>query len=354
MIAVLREAWRTARSQPVASIAALVLVAGMCATVLVTSGRTVGAEQAVLATLDAEGTRTVIVRADAESGLDTSVLDRLDGLEGVEWIGAFGPAVDAWNAAIPDGVRVPVRALWGDGADALPSGSAAASGTALDRLGMLAPSGSVITSDGREIAITAQTSVPEGAQFLEPVVVLREDTTAPAPVAVLVVVAESAELVAPLGDAVRSVLGEADPSSVSVETSEQMAELRGVLQSQLGSRGRELVLGVLVATSLLVGAVMHALSLLRRKDFGRRRALGASRRLIVALVLAQSAILSATGAIAGSLVAGASLALAREPLPGVAYFGALVVLATALGTLAAVIPAITASRREPLVELRVP
>lgn len=41
--AVVREALASARSQPVASVMSIVMVVGMCATVLLTTGRTVGA-----------------------------------------------------------------------------------------------------------------------------------------------------------------------------------------------------------------------------------------------------------------------------------------------------------------------
>ena len=111
-LAVVREALATARSQPVASAVTIVMVAGMCATVLLTTGRTVGAEQAVINTIDQAGTRSIVVRADAGSGLDTSVLQRLEHLEGIEWIAAFGGAEDFTNASFPDGIKVPVRLAW--------------------------------------------------------------------------------------------------------------------------------------------------------------------------------------------------------------------------------------------------
>src|SRR5690606_12673239 len=54
-VALLREAIASARGQPVASLLTVAMVAGMCTAVLLTTGRTVAAEQAVLAELDAAG-----------------------------------------------------------------------------------------------------------------------------------------------------------------------------------------------------------------------------------------------------------------------------------------------------------
>lgn len=354
--AVLQEAWRSARAQLVASLATVAIIAGMCATVVVTMGRTVGAERAVLATIDAVGTRTITVRADVEAGLDTTVLDRLRHIAGIDWVGAFGPPSDVRNARIPGGRAVALRTLWGlDWSGELREGSAGASSTALDRLGMTDPAGALVGVDGTSLVdVTHVLEVPESIAFLEPLLVVQAEPTSPEPVTVLVVVAESAELVTPLGRAVESVLGSSAAMGASLESSEEMATLRGVLQSDLSSRGRELVLGVLVATAVLVASIMQSLVLLRRRDFGRRRALGASRGIIVGLVLAQTTVLSAIGAVIGNAAAAIVLVAAREPLPGADYFVALAVLATGIGAVAAVTPAVVASRRDPVVELRVP
>lgn len=99
VLAVVRESMASARSQPVASVVSIIMVAGMCATVLLTTGRTVGAEQAVLGSIDSAGTRAVVVRAEADAGLNTAVLDRLANLDGIEWAGAFGAAQDVQNTA---------------------------------------------------------------------------------------------------------------------------------------------------------------------------------------------------------------------------------------------------------------
>lgn len=94
--------------------------------------------------------------------------------------------------------------------------------------------------------------------------------------------------------------------------------------------------------------------MLRRNDFGRRRALGASQGLIVGLLLTQVSLLSAAVASIRCAVAAIGLAATGDPLPGPDFFAAVAALAVAVGAIAAAIPAVAAARRDPLTELRVP
>ena len=362
--AIIREALASARSQPVASVVSVIMVAGMCATVLLTTGRTVGAEQSVLGSIDSAGTRSIVVRADAEAGLTATVLDRLANLDGIEWAGAFGQARDVQNAAFPDGTRVPVRLAWGDdlkklGIINLPLAdqSAVASAAALEQLGMPDDVGGAISNDGQQYAVVGSLAVPDYLRFLEPLVIVPQTEsadTAPAPVSVLVVIAARPDLVAPVSQAVQSVLAVDDVSKVKLSTSESLAQLRALVQGQLGSFGRNLVIIIFALTAILVAAILYGLVMLRRKDFGRRRALGASQSLIVALLLTQMAVLSVIGAILGSAAAAIGLAATGDPLPGWDFFTAVGILAIVTGLAAALIPALAAARRDPLKELRVP
>jgi len=142
--------------------------------------------------------------------------------------------------------------------------------------------------------------------------------------------------------------------SSRLTTSETLASLRALVQGQLGSYGRGLVVAIFTLTATLVAAILYSLVMMRRKDFGRRRALGATRALIVQLLLVQMAALSAVGVIVGSIASAIALALAGDPLPSVDFFAAVAILAMAVGLAAALLPAVAASRRDPLRELRVP
>lgn len=364
LFAVIREALATARSQPVASVVSIVMVAGMCATVLLTTGRTVGAEQDVLGSIDSAGTRSIVVRADPDAGLNTSVFDRIANIDGIDWVGAFGPASDVTNAAIPGGTKVPIRLAWGDHMTSLgmpdvspvKDKTAWASAAALKELGMLGGVGSVTSEAGADYAIAGQIPVPDFLAFLEPLTIApqTDHPTSPGTVSVLVVIAARPDLVSPVSQAVQSVLAVEDPTKVTLTTSESLATLRALVEGQLGSFGRNLVIVIFSLTAVLVAAILYGLVMLRRKDFGRRRALGASRGLIMALLLVQMAALSLIGALIGSAAAAIGLIATGDPLPGIDFFAAVSVLATSVGVAAALLPALAAARRDPLKELRVP
>jgi putative ABC transport system permease protein len=362
---VLREAWSTSRAQPVASLVSIFIVAGMCVTILLTTGRTVGAEDRVLASIDSVGTRSIVVRADADSGLDTTVLGRLNNIKGVESAMAFSSATDAENVAILDGTKVSVRLVWARSFKVLKvrepitleGQNALASKSALRLLGIDGSSGGIVTSNGATYAVTGELSVPGYLRFLQPVVLVPQHQQAlksPQPVAVLVVVAASPRLVSAIVRATESILAVDDPSKVKFSTSESLATLRQLVQGQLGAFGSGLVAIVFSVSAVLVAAILYGLVMFRRRDFGRRRALGASRSLIVGLLLCQTAGLSLCGAIIGSAIAVAALLITGDPLPGVAFFLAIAMLATATAVVASIVPAVAAALRDPLQELRVP
>ena len=360
---VVRESAATARSQPVASVVTVLMVAGMILAVMLTTGRTVGAEQQVLGSIDSAGTRSITVRAEATAGVTSSVMDRLAGIEGIEWAAGFSAAVDGTNSAVPDGSKVPVRLAYGNQLARLgvptqiPLGgtSAWASDEALEQLGMPDDIGGVTDTNGASYGVVGRMDVPDFLRGFEPVVFVPQ----PSPhgdevLSVVVVIADSPQLVAPVSDAVVSVLGADDPTKVTVQTSEALAQLRTLIEGQLGSFSRGLVLALLGLTGTLVAILLYGLVMMRRKDFGRRRALGASRGLIITLLLTQTALLAVVGIAAGTGLSAVLLLVSGDPWPGVGFTAALGVLALITTMVAALIPATIASRREPIKELRVP
>ncbi len=357
-----RESWASAISQPVASAITILMIAGMIVAVMLTTGRSVGAEQRVLGTIDDAGTRTIQIRAEDGAGLRADVLARLSRLQGIEWVGAYSAAVDASNTAIDGGTRVPVRFAYGDGLDRLgiprdspvPGGLAYASPLALDELGMPDGVGSITLSNGAAFGVAGEIDTPDFLAPFEPVVLIPQPTSGAERISVLLVIAESPELVAPLSDAVVSLLAVDDQSKITVQTSEALAQLRAIVQAQLGTFARGLVIVMMAVAGTLVAIVLFGLVMMRRKDFGRRRALGATRGLIVGLLLTQTAMLAVGGVLIGIVASVVVLVAARDPLPGWAFTTATALLAVGTALLAAILPALVAARREPIRELRVP
>lgn len=360
---VVRESAATARSQPVASVVTVLMVAGMILAVMLTTGRTVGAEQQVLGSIDSAGTRSITVRAEAGAGVTSSVMDRLADIEGIEWAAGFSAAVDGTNSAIPDGSKVPVRLAYGNQFDQLgvptripvEKSTAWASDEALEQLGMPDEVGGITDTNGASYGVVGKMEVPDFLRAFEPAVFVPQ----PSPhgdevLGVVVIIADSPQLVAPVSEAVVSVLGADDPTKVTVQTSEALAQLRTLIEGQLGSFSRGLVLALLGLTGTLVAILLYGLVMMRRKDFGRRRALGASRGLIITLLLTQTALLAFIGVAAGTGLSAVLLLVSGDPWPGANFTVALGVLTLITSLIAALIPATIASRREPIKELRVP
>lgn len=358
----IREAVLSARSQPVASIVTLLTIAGMILAVMLTTGRTVGAEQQVLGSIDSAGTRSIIIRADPASGVTAGVLDRLSAVEGVEWATAFATTIDATNSEVDDGTRVPTRFAYGHHLDRLGiphSNSVAdprgyASPRALEQLGMVDNTGAITLSTGATYGIAGTISTPDFLAPFEPLVLLpATDWDGTEHVALIIVIAKSPELVAPTADILGTVLAAEDPAQVQIHTSEALAELRGLIESQLGSFSRGLVLALMGLTGALVAILLYGLVMMRRRDFGRRRALGATRTQIISLLLVQTAFLALIGITAGTVISAVVLMVAHDPLPGIAFSAALAILTLITTLLAAFVPAFVASRREPIRELRI-
>lgn len=359
----IREAALSARSAPVASAVTVVMIAGMILSIMLTTGKTVGAEQQVLGTIDTVATRAIEVRAEQDAGVTADVLARIATLDGVEWSGAFSGAADVTNAHVPDGAPVPLRYAYTDNPEILgipfttplPAETVWASKAALHALGMIEQAGAVQIAGGHTLPVLGELQVPEFLTGLEPLVLVPStDLGGADPVSLIIVVAESPALVAPVTQAVMSVLGAGDPSQVTVTTSEQLAQLRGIIQSQLGDFSRGLVLALFALTGGLVATLLYGLVLMRRRDFGRRRALGATRSFVVTLLLLQTLIQALIGLVAGGAASYLLLTLSGDPLPGVKFAIAIGILTVLTALLAAIVPALVASRREPIRELRVP
>ena len=94
--------------------------------------------------------------------------------------------------------------------------------------------------------------------------------------------------------------------------------------------------------------------MLRRKDFGRRRALGTTRLTIILLIVVQVLITALLAVAMGVAAAYAWLTLRDDPTPPAPFALAVGTALATLATLAATLPATLAARRDPVRELRVP
>jgi len=355
------EALRSARAHPVFTVLTVLLAAGMMVTVGTTTGRSLGAEQQVLRSVDAAGVRTVVVRAEDGAGLRSDVVDRLRHIRDVEWVVALSATQDAVNVANSDGAAVPLRLVYGADAARLgiPDPSelfepmAFGSPAAFTALGAEDAAG-VTTTAGQSFAATPGVRVPDFLERFEPLLLVPRPVNPPAPVSTVVVVARDARAITATADAVQAMLAADDAAKVRIETNDQLTRLRAAIEGRLDSFSRAMIAYSLAGTGLTSGILLGGLVLLRRRDFGRRRALGATRGLIASLLLAQTAVAALLGAGLGASAAAVVLVVSGQPLPGGTFFAAVGTLVTCTCVAGAIPPAMFAARRDPLHELRTP
>ncbi|WP_454296146.1 ABC transporter permease [Salana multivorans] len=370
----IREAGLTAWSAKVPALLVFFLAAAMCAATLLTVGRSAQAEAEVLTRLDTAGARELTVSAKAADELlpallveqvaGLSVVDRAVGLTTPvdaysTAVGPGGPAVQAWQVIGELGhVAVLVSGRW-----PLP-GEALASTGAAETLGLVDGVGSVTTATAglvtdHSVVGTFSPREPYDAMGTGVLVATTEapSTPATAPMAAtattLSVILTDADEAARTQSLVIAMISPPDLGKLTLTSPVGLAELRGQVAGDLGSFGRSLLLGVLGGGALLTAVVVLADVLVRRPDLGRRRALGATRSSILALVVLRTAIPAVAGAVVGS-VAGVLLAARLGAAPPPSFVIGTAVLAVLAATLSTLLPAGYAATRDPVRVLRTP
>lgn len=356
--ALLREVVASACSQVVASVASMVISALAVGTVLMTSGVQAAAQAEVLATMDDVETRVVAlyVGDEADVGLDRAAL--VASLGAVESVTALGPVEDVRGAVLP-GVRVASRTVLGDmGRELMAAApevegvrSAWATREAMARLALPEQGGAVVTDGGEEFVVRGALTLPPDLEGLGPVVLVPASEGRLAQMRVLVRRVVEVPLV--VGQ-IRALMRDLPPQQWSLVTSESYARLTVAISGRMTRASHAVTLTVLGGAAVMTMLIVWATVVLRRRDMGRRRALGATRGMIVALTVGQAGLVNALGALVGALgVSTIRWALGREVAP-LSFVVAVVVAISALSFLLAALPAWWAARRDPLVELRVP
>lgn len=356
------ESLRVAWSQPVATVVTATIVAAVCGVIVSTTGQTVAIERDVLSRIDDAGTRTIVVEDMQGRGqLRPEVIDRLKAVSHVEWVVAFGLTTDVRPASLPGADGVPIRPVFGglpppvttSGA-ALSPGIALAGIDALRDLGFGTAAGPVqpAAADTQELAVAGWFEATAPLTFLN-----RSLLTLPGPnesVMRIVILADSARSVSDVKELARNLIDPVDPTSISITTSDTLITVRAAVQGTLGTFGRAIVGGVLLAGLVLTGLNVFGAVTARRRDFGRRRALGASRLDIVAMVLVQTVATGVGGALMGTAIGVLVVQRAVGTAPSPDFVAAVAILAVLVTAAAGLVPAVIAAFRDPVRVLRVP
>lgn len=356
----LREVGAATRAQRVPAAMVAALTAIMCAAAIGTVGRATRAEQEVRDRLESAGSRVAVLRDAKNAAVLPGLLVRQSSaLDLVERAIGLTAPVDASTGALGGG-GVPVAAwgMVGSPTEAvtlregrLPQvGEALASEAAVRRLGLVQHVGWVLVGQ-REVSVVGVYAARAPFDVLSSgMVILEPDTTSLASLHVVARRADQAELMT------RLVTGLAQPptgDALTIESPATLSQVQRQVAGDLGSYSHGLLLLVMGVGALLITIVVLADVLVRRRDLGRRRALGASRTAIVAIVTMRALLAALFGASVGT---GASMALAArgDVMPPLTFGVATAILAVLVATSAAIAPAAYAARRDPVSVLRTP
>lgn len=360
---IVAEAWAMTVSQRVASALTAVVVGAMCLAVLLTAGRTNASQQEILRTIESQANRAIIVRVEPHANISLDAVNTLGNIVELEWVAAFGAVQDMHNPDIGPVQKVASRTVLAHGqSEAVLDLALSQHATALttaqgaEALGLIDSSGYVIGAE-TQTTIGRAILLPDFLHWLDPIVLIpvpNEDAYTQLPAAIIIAVPTAPEHVPAMTQTIRDLLDPAELDAIGIETPEQLNLLSSLVEEQLTGVHRTLVIGMFVILVVLVSALLYGLVMIRRRDYGRRRALGATRSLIVGLIVMNTALVAVAGAVGGSTVALGILIFTASPLPAPAFILSTVILATGAALLGSVIPGLVASRRDPLTELRVP
>lgn len=359
---VVRESARSVTATPVTTLAVAAIVACASAGVLLTAGRAAALERDVIASVEDAGTRTIVMRSLGEAdGFDPSIVDRIEDLSGVEWALGLGRARDVYNEGIPDGDPVSSRSVFGDWPGALSlqrgtpiPGTAVVSSHAAERLQFTDEVGTVLLDDSA-VPVVATFTAQRPLEDLNNTVLRIPSHEEPDELLTLIyIVTERVADVEMVADHAPDVSGIDDVQDVSVSTSDKLVKLQGVLTGQLSTFARQMAVVVLLGSLVLIMLCMVLMTNSRRREFGRRRALGASRRMLIGMVAVGSAVPGIVGAVVGGVLGIIILMVRGEPVPGVSMVLASAILTIAVAVVGSLPAAFVAAWRDPATILRVP
>ena len=360
----LPEALRIAYSMRVQSLVAATVVAVACGTLIATVGRNARTEADVLARIDDQGSLQLRVFDPSGMGVvPSTAVERIAQLDGVSAVLGVGPSRDATNPAVPGSPPVAVRVVAGDlrlagslgGQRGISNTDGLAGPGALARAGIDTAAGGLLLPSGDSISIVGSFDPAPSFRDLQDSVLVGPDPAAREfHLRTILLEVTSAELAGRVASALPAVLGAQDPSQVAVESSPALVAARSAVAGELNENAWTLTIAVFAIGQFLVAVSAYGQVIGRRRDFGRRRALGASRPEVVAVIIFQYAFLALVGGAVGVGVGSLAMWYLVGSVPTSSFTGAVVALGAIVGVVGSAIPAGIAAARDPVAVLRVP
>lgn len=348
---------RLARSAVHSIVAALIVGVGAVA-VHSSTGLALASQQRSLQVLNSpEGRLITVTDHLGTARISSESVGHFASLPGVSWVLGLGGAKDMVNPLIIGAESVAVRPVVGE----LPAelGSAVLElqpGRALISVGA---GGAGLGNHAGPLSRSGQTTVVVGSfdprpplEFLDGSVLSR--ATGEVLLRSLLISVQDVSQLEPVADAVPKLLIAADSVGPEVTVSGDLAAISDSVVQELQETARLTLLSVVILVAVLIGVMQFGRVTAMARDIGRRRALGATRSLILAQVLLSSAITAVFGVSVGTFLGAviSVLVTGQPPSPGFALGVAILLLLAAL--LGALPPAVKAAWADPVRVLRVP
>jgi len=339
------------------------VVALVVGVVLSTTGRTAATEQSVLESIDSLGARVVVLTdGDRKAHVDAASVEAIQRLDGVAWVFGIGAAETGTSEALGGG-RVSSRALVGTlpsevtiemGRAAVAPREAVAGEGALATLG-LADGAGAVAIEGRPVGVVGTMRASGVLDFLNGTVLYRQNPDETQPVVQIFLAVDNPADATAIGDEAQAVIIADDPDRVTVEVSSSVINLGDVVSGKLGASARQLMVLVLLVGLAITTVVTMAMVASQRRNYGRMRALGASRSALVVMVLVRTAAAAGLGAVVGGAVGIVVIySSTGGALPRWEFVVGVGVLAFLMSLVGAAVPAVAAARNDPVSILRVP
>ena len=349
------ESARIASTTRVVSGLVLILAIVVPALVLATAGRSVESQAAIIGRIDQSGTTVMTLVATGPTAvIPATAVDRIAALSGVAWVVGLGPVSDVrirgtggspTPARAYRAVRAPVRF------GANPSGQGAfVSEASAARVGV-AGAYSLLDPGATPIVGWFEADDPLGDLNSFVLIPSTDDNLI---LDRIIVAATDAGWVDAIAGNLASLAGLGTSTAVTVERSQSLLDARGAVADEVARRDRESVLVILAAATALACVVVFTGTIAGRRDFGRRRALGASQRQLTILVMLTTLWPSLIGAVVGTALGSVYLGSLLGHSPDWRFPVSVGVLTVIALVLSSAPPAAVAATRDPLRVLRVP
>lgn len=363
--AIVVDALRAAWARPLPTGICALVIAAVCLVTLMTTGRTAATEAQVVASIDSVGTRLITVTdTTGNAGIDPSAPELIEQLDGVVWAFGVGPALSATNPSVGSvvGSSTSARALIGT----LPPETSITQGRMPARPGeaivgqqarealFLSDVAGAIDAEDQSLAAVGEFAATGPLEGLGASLLYVPSSDQNLPVRYLYVLADEGTDVPGLAQAVEAIVPAHHPEALEVDVPTSAIELREVISGTLGAASRQLMAIVLSVGLLLVAVTMAGAVAGRRRDFGRQRALGATRLHVVVSVLVHSGLAGVIGTAFGLALGLAATWVMTGALPSLRFSMGLAGLTVYVALVGSLPPAIAAALRDPVRILRVP